>query len=314
MRVGCHAGRHTAAVATGFKSEGDRSQGEDLSVPNLEAMANQSRTIVYLFVCISWRPFVCGVGIIFCALKILIAYRGFGKIYFWQKGQKGQRGRDIDSSNSSYPAHVNLYLLFLDSLRLLLRYWTTDNPTIRYSGGLPVPSVKMADMMEDTATTHFNGAVPIKRARTELMAPDSDTQVRRRKEAERTYGRGRKIPVKSVRDKKLRGNLKALEGKYKEASMRAKDAEILLENTGGFLEPETELERTYKTSQDEIKKSVPIATAQMGFELKLDGGSYVAEYTRNGRELLLAGRKGHVATMEWRVSLGNGISTCPTLS
>jgi U3 small nucleolar RNA-associated protein 7 len=161
----------------------------------------------------------------------------------------------------------------------------------------------MADTMEDTATTHFNGAVPIKRARTELMAPDSNAQLRRRKEAEKAYGRGRKIQVKSVKDRKLRGNLKALENKYKDATMRAKDAEILLENTEGYLEPETELERTYKTTQDEIKKGVPIATAQMGFDLKLEGGPYVADYTRNGRELLLAGRKGHVATMDWRVSL-----------
>ena len=161
----------------------------------------------------------------------------------------------------------------------------------------------MVDIMDETETTHFNGTVPIKRARTELMALDSDTQLRRRKEAEKAYGRGRKIPVKSVRDKKLRGNLKSLENKYKDATMRAKDAEILLENTSGYLEPETELERTYKTTQDDIKSSVPVATAQMGFELKLEGGPYVAEYTRNGRELLVAGRKGHVATMDWRVSV-----------
>lgn len=161
----------------------------------------------------------------------------------------------------------------------------------------------MADTMDDIEATHFNGAVPIKRARTELMAQDSDIQLRRRKEAEKTYGRGRKILVKSARDKKLRGNLKNLENKYKDATMRAKDAEILLENTGGYLEPETELERTYKTTQDDIKRSVPVSTAQMGFELKLEAGPYVSEYTRNGRELLVAGRKGHVATMDWRVSV-----------
>lgn len=160
----------------------------------------------------------------------------------------------------------------------------------------------MAETMDETATTHFNGAMPVKRARTELMVPDSEAQIRRRKEAEKAYGRGRKIPVKSVKDRKLRGNLKALESKYKDATMRAKDAEILLENTGGYLEPETALEKTYKTTQDEIKQSVPIATAKMGFELKLEGGPYVAEYTRNGRELLVAGRKGHVATMDWRAS------------
>ncbi|KAI9824575.1 MAG: Small subunit (SSU) processome component [Thelocarpon impressellum] len=120
-------------------------------------------------------------------------------------------------------------------------------------------------------------------------------------EAKKTYGRGRKIPTRGIKDKKLRGNLKALESKYKDATLKAKDAEILLENESGFLEPEGELERTYKVRQDEIKRDVDIETAKKGFELKLEGlGPYVAEYTRNGRGLLLAGRKGHVASMDWR--------------
>jgi len=148
---------------------------------------------------------------------------------------------------------------------------------------------------------YSNGSVPIKRARTTLTALESEAQVRRRKEAQEAYGRGRKIQVKSIKDRKLRGNLKSLEHKYKDAVLKAKDAEILVENTGGFLEPEGELERTYRIRQEEIKKDVSIATAQKGFELKLnDLGPYVCDYTRNGRELLLAGRKGHVATMDWR--------------
>ncbi|KAN0112638.1 WD40-repeat-containing domain protein [Hyaloscypha variabilis] len=149
---------------------------------------------------------------------------------------------------------------------------------------------------------HFNGAVPIKRARMDLTATSSDAaQLRKRKEAEKAYGRGRKISVKSIRDKKLRGNLKALESKYQTAALRAKDAEILHENTEGFLEPENELERTYKVRQEDIAAEVPIETAKKRFELKLDAlGPYVCDYTRNGRELLLAGRKGHVATMDWR--------------
>ena len=148
---------------------------------------------------------------------------------------------------------------------------------------------------------HFNGAVPIKRARTELTTTTSQEEQRRRKEAQRAYGRGRKIPLNGIKDKKLRGNLKALESKYRDATLKAKDAEILLENTGGFLEPEHELERTYKVRQDEIRHDVAIETAKKGFELKLDAlGPYVCDYTRNGKELLLAGRKGHVATMEWR--------------
>lgn len=99
----------------------------------------------------------------------------------------------------------------------------------------------------------------------------------------------------------MRANLKAQESKYQTAILRAKDAEILHENTEGFLEPENELERTYKVKQRDIAKEVPIETAKKGFELKLDAlGPYVCDYTRNGRDLLLAGRKGHVATMDWR--------------
>lgn len=121
------------------------------------------------------------------------------------------------------------------------------------------------------------------------------------KEAHDTYGRGKKIRVNTVKDKKLRGNLKVLEAKYKEATLKARDAEILLENETGFLEPEGELERTYKIRQDDIRKEISLETAKKGFELKLnDLGPYIATYTRNGRDLLLAGRKGHVATMNWR--------------
>ncbi|KAL5323979.1 hypothetical protein ACEPPN_008521 [Leptodophora sp. 'Broadleaf-Isolate-01'] len=149
---------------------------------------------------------------------------------------------------------------------------------------------------------HYNGAVPIKRARMDLTvtAPDA-ALIRRQKEANKQYGRGKKIPLKGIKDKKLRANLKAQESKYQTAILRAKEAEILHENTEGFLEPENELERTYKVKQRDIVKEVPIETAKKGFELKLDAlGPYVCDYTRNGRDLLLAGRKGHIATMDWR--------------
>jgi hypothetical protein len=96
--------------------------------------------------------------------------------------------------------------------------------------------------------------------------------------------------------------MKALEGKYRAATLKLKDAEILNENTEGFLVPETDLERTYNVQQRDIHSAVSIETAKKGkFELKLDQlGPYVGDYTRNGRELLLAGRKGHIATTDWR--------------
>jgi U3 small nucleolar RNA-associated protein 7 len=150
-------------------------------------------------------------------------------------------------------------------------------------------------------TVRQNTNLPEQRARTDLIPREERQQMKRMREAEKSYGRGKKVNTKQVRDKKLRGSMKRLENKYKDATMKAKDAEILLENTEGYLEPEGEMERTYKVRQDEITSEVAAATATKRFDLKLDQlGPYVFDYSRNGRELLLAGRKGHVATMDWR--------------
>ncbi|TGJ85466.1 hypothetical protein E0Z10_g3323 [Xylaria hypoxylon] len=146
-----------------------------------------------------------------------------------------------------------------------------------------------------------NGARVVDQARTSLVPKHEREKRRREKEAQRDYGRGKRVNTKNIKDKKLRRNLQALESKYKAATLKAKDAEILLEGTSGYLEPETELERTYKVRQDEIQDSVSIATAQKRFDLTLNElGPYVFDYSRNGRDLLLGGRKGHIASMDWR--------------
>lgn len=146
-----------------------------------------------------------------------------------------------------------------------------------------------------------NGALVVKSARTELVPHHEREKARRHREAQKAYGRGKKINTRGIKDKKLRNNMKRLENKYQDATIRAKDAEILLENTSGFLEAEDELERTYKVRQDDITKEVAVETAQKRFELKLDDlGPYCFDYSRNGRHLLLGGRKGHIATMDWR--------------
>ena len=140
-------------------------------------------------------------------------------------------------------------------------------------------------------------------SKTRKHAPvDGTAEAKRRAlAAHETYGRGRKVPIQRIKDKKLRSTLKSLETRYHDAVLKAKDAEILLEHESGYLEPEHELERTYKVRQDELKKESAVEMARKGFDLKLEElGPYMAEYTRNGRHLLLAGRKGHVATMDWR--------------
>ena len=146
-------------------------------------------------------------------------------------------------------------------------------------------------------------AVPPTSRRGPTSQQDIENAILRKRavDAKKEYGRGDRISTRGIKDKKLRGTLKTLEDRYRDATLKAKDAEILLENSSGFLEPEGELERTYKVRQDDVRRDVAVETAKKGFELRLDGlGPYSVDYTRNGRNLLLAGRKGHVATMDWR--------------
>lgn len=58
--------------------------------------------------------------------------------------------------------------------------------------------VELADAPSGSKV-HFNGAVPIKRARLDLApTPEDAVASRKRKEAEKEYGRGRKINGKQL--------------------------------------------------------------------------------------------------------------------
>ena len=77
--------------------------------------------------------------------------------------------------------------------------------------------------------------------------------------------------------------------------------EILLQDDAGFLEGDSDDEFTGRVSQTQIRKAVDVESADKGFELNLPQfGPYTIDYTRNGRFLLLGGRKGHVAAIEWQ--------------
>lgn len=105
----------------------------------------------------------------------------------------------------------------------------------------------------------------------------------------------------SKRDKKLNAGLKKIDKQYKEALRSAAGTELLLQEEAGFLEAEGPMERTFKFKQDDIKEAVDQGTASKKFQLKLpDYGPYQLDFTRNGRDLLIGGRKGHVASMNWR--------------
>jgi len=81
-------------------------------------------------------------------------------------------------------------------------------------------------------------------------------------------------------------------------------AEILLEEDAGYLETgrtEEEVEEfTARVTQTLLKRNVDTESARKGFELNLSQfGPYTLDYTRNGRGLVLGGRKGHIAALDW---------------
>ncbi|CAJ0650637.1 10399_t:CDS:10 [Entrophospora sp. SA101] len=95
-----------------------------------------------------------------------------------------------------------------------------------------------------------------------------------------------------MKDKKLKGTLAKIQKNAQEAAKKAASYEILLTEEPGYLEVEG-LEKTYKVKQKDILNNV--------FNINLPTfGPYTIDYTRNGRYLLMGGRKGHIATLDWQ--------------
>jgi len=102
-------------------------------------------------------------------------------------------------------------------------------------------------------------------------------------------------------DKKLVAKLKASasDARIKEEA-RAKASEWLLPSTAGYLEAE-DGGNTTRFKQREIAANVDAQTRRKLFDLDLPGlGPYRVRFSRNGRHVVLGGRKGHLAVLEWQ--------------
>ncbi|KAG0605876.1 hypothetical protein M758_9G094700 [Ceratodon purpureus] len=106
---------------------------------------------------------------------------------------------------------------------------------------------------------------------------------------------------KHIRDKKLKGEIIQREKLFGEAAETAtKFQEWLLPSEAGYLEAEG-LEDTRHFSQEAIVKEVDVTSARKAFDLQLpDLGPYHVDYNANGVFMLLGGRKGHLAMMDWK--------------
>ena len=66
------------------------------------------------------------------------------------------------------------------------------------------------------------------------------------------------------------------------------------------MEPDSDDEFTGQITQTQIKKNVDVESADKGFDLNLPQfGPYTIDYTRNGRFLVLGGKMGHIAALDW---------------
>jgi U3 small nucleolar RNA-associated protein 7 len=152
---------------------------------------------------------------------------------------------------------------------------------------------RLGEDREDEGLTSLRGSRPTPTQRPAARKEDDGG------EAGLKYKRGDRNIINTIKDKKLRMDIRRSEKAAKEAASRAARAEILLPSEAGFLEAEG-MEKTYKFKQEAIKAAVDVGSAKKVFTLRLeDLGPYSSRYSRNGRFLLLGGKRGHLALADW---------------
>jgi len=114
------------------------------------------------------------------------------------------------------------------------------------------------------------------------------------------HSRGDKVDTEKVKTKFKKKEQERREKKIEYAAEQSARAEFLLDEDAGFLEGDETQEFTAQIKQSQIKSAVDEESAAKCFDLHLPQfGPYKISYTRNGRFLLLGGRRGHIAAFDW---------------
>lgn len=154
------------------------------------------------------------------------------------------------------------------------------------------------DNSEDDLDDHDMNQAKLQTAFPSEVDPSFETRVEK-------YRRNVIVP-EVKRDLKLKLNVEKKLKEVEDTAQLLAKTEWLLPEKAGTLEAEG-LEKTYKFTQEQLKPNLSVSAAAKIFNLKLDKfGPYTLDYTRDGRQLLIAGRKGHVAMVDWRA----GTSSC----
>uniref|UniRef100_A0A8R1DH35 WD_REPEATS_REGION domain-containing protein n=2 Tax=Caenorhabditis japonica TaxID=281687 RepID=A0A8R1DH35_CAEJA len=111
------------------------------------------------------------------------------------------------------------------------------------------------------------------------------------------------IDPSTMRSKLQQEKMKQTKEKFERRIEATAKAEKRLVENAGFVsrEDEDDNQLTYAIRQKDIADAVDLAAATKHFELKLPRfGPYHIDYTNNGRHLVIGGRKGHLASIDWQ--------------
>ena len=115
------------------------------------------------------------------------------------------------------------------------------------------------------------------------------------------FVKGPSVNPRKIADRKTKAHVRYAETL---ADQAATDAALhekwLLAAAPGAVEAEGPMERTWRFQQADIAAAVDVNAARKAFDLSLkDFGPYRCDFTRNGRDVVLGGRRGHVAIVRW---------------
>ncbi|CAL2040628.1 unnamed protein product [Caenorhabditis brenneri] len=111
------------------------------------------------------------------------------------------------------------------------------------------------------------------------------------------------IDPSAMRSKLQQEKMKITKEKFERRIEATAKAEKRLVENAGFVVPDDEDDNSlsYSIRQKDIVEAVDMAAASKHFDLKLPNfGPYHIDYTDNGRHLVIGGRKGHLASIDWQ--------------